>query len=307
MVKKILLVSFFLITALLIFSRNALQVHAAGLPEGFTQSLFASNFASRLTAMEFTSDGRLFVNEKSGAVRVVKNGNLLSAPFLTVPAYNSNERGLLGITLDPNFASNGHVYVYWTQNNGGTFRNRVTRFTASSTNPDVAHPGSEEVIIDNIPSETSTHNGGAIHFGPDGKLYIAVGDNWTNANSQNLNTLAGKMLRINPDGSIPSDNPYVGQSGKRGEIWASGLRNPYTFTFQQGTGRMFINDVGNNSWEEINEGQIGANYGWPTCEGRQGQGFAVAARSRTAGTHQGPSPWTSSLNKWVSKGRGPSR
>jgi glucose/arabinose dehydrogenase len=267
MVKKLILASLILLllTPTLLFRGDKTQA-AATLPSGFSETIFASGFASRLTSMDFAPDGRLFVTEKAGAIRIVKNGQLLSAPFATVPAYNSNERGLLGITFDPNFVTNGYVYVYYTVNSGG-IKNRVSRFTANPSNPDVAISGSELIIIDNLPSETSTHNGGAIHFGPDGKLYIAIGDNWTSTNSQSMSTLAGKMLRINKDGTIPSDNPFVNQSGARGEIWALGLRNPYTFAFHPTSGRMFINDVGNNSWEEINEGSRGANYGWPTCEG----------------------------------------
>jgi glucose/arabinose dehydrogenase len=266
--RKISLISALLLILPVVLFYNLTKTQAAAtLPNGFTESLYASGFASRLTSMDFSPDGRLFVTEKSGAIRVVKNGQLLSSPFATVPAYNSNERGLLGITFDPNFETNGYVYVFYTTNITGTIKNRVTRFTANPANPDVAVVGSEQIVLDNIPSDTSTHNGGAIHFGPDGKLYIAVGDNWTSTNSQSLSTLAGKMLRINADGSIPSDNPFVNQSGARGEIWALGLRNPYTFAFQKGTGKMYINDVGNNNWEEINEGARGANYGWPTCEG----------------------------------------
>jgi len=144
--------------------------------------------------------------------------------------------------------------------------NRVSRFTASG---DVALPGSEFVILelDNLSAATN-HNGGAIHFGRDGKLYIAAGENGNAANSQSLNTVLGKILRINSDGSIPSDNPFFTQAAGRNQaIWAMGLRNPFTFSFQPVTGRLFINDVGENTWEEINEGTAGANYGWPFCEG----------------------------------------
>src|SRR6185369_13141471 len=112
------------------------------------------------------------------------------------------------------------------------------------------------------------HNAGAVHFGPDGKLYIATGDGGTATRAQDLNDLHGKILRINRDGTIPSDNPFAGQAGRRPEIWAYGLRNPFTFAFQSGTGRMFINDVGNTTWEEINDGSIpGSNFGWPIHEG----------------------------------------
>lgn len=149
--------------------------------------------------------------------------------------------------------------------------NRVSRFTA---NGDIAVAGSEAVILDlNNLSSATNHNGGAIHFGPDGKLYIAVGENANAANSQSLGNLLGKLLRINSDGTIPSDNPTTfpgiagSPSGINRAIWTVGLRNPYTFSFQPGTGRMFINDVGQSAWEEINDGLAGSNYGWNTCEG----------------------------------------
>ena len=134
---------------------------------------------------------------------------------------------------------------------------------------DVAVPGSEVVILelDNL-SIASNHNGGAIHFGPDGKLYIAVGENADSANAQTLADLLGKMLRINSDGSVPMDNPFYSVAvGVNRATWSLGLRNPFTFAFQPGTGRMLINDVGQYTWEEINEGVAGANYGWPNCEG----------------------------------------
>lgn len=235
-----------------------------GLPAGFTATDYVA-VGQRLTAMAWSPDGRLFISEKAGPLRVVKNGALLAQPFSTLSVDSASERGLLGIAFDPAFTTNRHVYIYYTYS--ATQKNRVSRLTASATNPDVAQAGSELVILDNIPSDAGNHNGGAIHFGPDGKLYVAVGDSGFGPNSQDLAILAGKMLRINSDGTVPADNPFVGQAGKRAEIWASGLRNPYTFAFQAGTGRMFINDVGNNVWEEINEGTRGANYGWPTCEG----------------------------------------
>ena len=239
-------------------------VLAATLPSGFTESLFASGLTNP-TAMAFAPDGRLFVCEQGGQLRVIKNGALLAGPFLTVTVDSSGERGLLGITFDPNFASNQFVYVYYTATTPAT-HNRVSRFTA---NGDVAIPGSEVIIFDlNNLSGATNHNGGAIHFGPDGQLYIAAGENANPANSQTLANLLGKILRINADGSIPTDNPFfLSAAGNNRAIWALGLRNPYTFAFQSGTGRMFINDVGQNIWEEIDDGIAGSNYGWSICEG----------------------------------------
>src|SRR3954451_18185251 len=237
---------------------------AATLPTGFSETQVATGLSAP-TAMAFAPDGRLFVAEQGGPLRVIKNGTLLAQPFLTVTVNSAGERGLLGVAFDPAFASNGYVYVYYTATTP-TLHNRVSRFTASG---DVAVAGSEVPILDlNDLSNATNHNGGAIHFGPDGKLYIAVGDNANGANSQTLANLLGKILRINPDGTIPSDNPFFASAtGINRAIWALGLRNPFTFSFQPGTTRMFINDVGENTWEEINDGIAGSNYGWPTTEG----------------------------------------
>jgi len=237
---------------------------SATVPSGFVEESVASAL-SRPTAMAFAPDGRLFVTLQDGQLRVIKNGALLPTPFLTVTTTGSGERGLLGLAFDPNFATNRFVYVYYTATTPAV-HNRVSRFTA---NGDVAQSGSEVVILElNNLSSATNHNGGAMHFGPDGKLYIAVGENANRSNAQTLGNLLGKMLRINADGSIPSDNPFFTQAtGVNRAIWTLGLRNPFTFTIQRGTGRLFINDVGENTWEEINEGVAGSNYGWPTVEG----------------------------------------
>jgi hypothetical protein len=150
---------------------------------------------------------------------------------------------------------------------GSPPHNRVSRFTAQGN---VAAPASEQILLDLNSLSATNHNGGAIHFGPDGKLYVAAGDNATGSNSQTLSggNLLGKILRMNADGTIPSDNPfYLSQSGNSRLIWAYGLRNPYTFAFQAGTTRMFINDVGQSAWEEIDDGIAASNYGWPDDEG----------------------------------------
>jgi glucose/arabinose dehydrogenase len=237
---------------------------AATLPTGFTETMIANGLSSP-TAMDFAPDGRLFVCLQGGQLRVIKNGSLLATPFVTLTVDSAGERGLLGVTFDPNFSANDFVYVYYTVP-GSPAHNRVSRFTASG---DVATPGSEFVLLNlNDLSSAGNHNGGAIHFGPDGKLYIAVGENANGSNSQTLSNLLGKMLRINSDGTIPTDNPFFNTAtGVNRAIWALGLRNPFTFAFQPGTTRMFINDVGQSTWEEINDGIAGSNYGWPTTEG----------------------------------------
>ncbi len=247
----------------LILAAALCSIQAATLPAGFTETQISG--LSSPTAMEIAPDGRIFVCLQGGNLRVIKNGALLPSPFLTVSVDASGERGLLGIAFDPNFASNSFLYVYYTVSTNPK-HNRVSRFTA---NGDVVVPGSELPILelDNLSSATN-HNGGAIHFGSDGKLYVAVGENANSSNSQTLSNRLGKVLRINSDGSIPSDNPFFNMAtGNNRSIWALGLRNPFTFAFQPGTTRMFINDVGQNTWEEINDGIAGSNYGWPATEG----------------------------------------
>jgi glucose/arabinose dehydrogenase len=237
---------------------------AATLPTGFTETQVSSGLINP-TAMAFAPDGRIFVCQQSGQLRVIKNGALLATPFLTVTVDSAGERGLLGIAFDPNFLTNGFIYIYYTATTPAV-HNRVSRFTASG---DVAVAGSEVILLElNNLSGATNHNGGAMHFGPDGRLYIAVGDNANGGNAQTLGNLLGKILRINADGTIPTDNPFFNTAvGNNRAIWALGLRNPYTFAFQPGTGRMFINDVGETQTEEINDGIAGSNYGWPTCEG----------------------------------------
>ncbi len=241
-----------------------LSATATTLPPGFVETIVASGL-QHPTAMALAPDGRIFVCQQEGQLRVVSNGSLLVTPFVTVPTTADGERGLLGVAFDPAFAVNQYVYVYYTATTP-TVHNRVSRFTASG---DVALAGSEFVVVDLDPLSTATnHNGGAIHFASDGKLYIAVGDNADGTNSQTLANRFGKMLRINSDGTIPSDNPfYSTASGANGAIWALGLRNPFTFGVQRGTTTLLIDDVGESSWEEIDRGMAGANYGWPITEG----------------------------------------
>jgi len=231
------------------FSRNDAWVTGLNVPSTFAQA----------------PDGRIFVAEKGGAIRVIKNGVLLATPFHQFTVDNNGERGLIGLAFHPDFANNGYLYAHYTATTP-TVHNRISRLVVAgdvSTTP-------ETVLVDlpTLSSTSSIHNGGAMHFGPDGKLYVAVGENGTAANAQNLGTVLGKILRFNDDGSIPTDNPFYGsQTGLSRAVWAYGLRNPYTFAFQPGSGRMHINDVGQSTWEEINLGAAGANYGWPGSEG----------------------------------------
>ncbi len=241
---------------------------AHALPARFAQSVVARGL-DRPTAMAFLPDGRLLVTEQGGKLRIIKQGRLLTIPYLSVRTTDAGERGLLGIAIDPQFSHNHFVYVYYTVP-GSPAHNRVRRYTQSSGQPDIAQTGSGVTILDLDPLSSATnHNGGAIHFGPDGKLYIGVGENANGDNAELLTNRLGKILRINKDGSIPTDNPLLSQTtGRNGSIWAYGLRNPFTFAFDSTTDQLFINDVGQSAWEEVDLGQAGANYGWPTCEGK---------------------------------------
>jgi len=234
-------------------------------PSGFTVNEAWITGLTASVAFAQAPDGRIFVSQQLGSIRVIKNGVLQPTPFATIAVDSTGERGVLGIALHPDFANNGYVYVYSTRTDGGS-HNRISRFTAAG---DVAAAGSEIALVD-LPNLSSAilHNGGSIHFGSDGKLYVGVGDNGNSLQAQDPTSPFGKMLRFNEDGTIPTDNPfYATQSGLARAVWASGLRNPFTFAVQPGTGRIHINDVGQDSWEEIDVGAAGANYGWPYSEG----------------------------------------
>jgi len=256
----------------------------AVLPPGFIETRMTGPMMTNVTTMAIAPDGRIFVSEQgvvvaatpgkgTGAIRVIKNDNLLPTPALTLTVDPTNERGMLGIAFDPNFATNQYMYVYYTvpqavfdpllPNLGA--HNRVSRFTLSG---DTVVPNSEFVLLD-LPllGTAPIHNSGSLHFGPDGKLYISVGENFKGTPSQDLSQPLGKLLRINPDGTIPADNPFVSTAGAHPAIWAYGLRNPFTFDVQPGTGRIFVNDVGDKLFDEINDIVKGGNYGWSDTEG----------------------------------------
>lgn len=242
----------------------AAAVYAQTYPTDFAQVLVA-NGISNPTAMAFAPDGRIFVAQQSGALRVIKNGALLAAPFITLSVNDDGERGLIGVTLDPDFDTNHYLYLYHTTTEGG-IHNRITRFTADG---DVALAGSASIVIDLDPLSAATnHNGGAMHFGKDEKLYVAIGENANSSNAQSLETYHGKLLRLNKDGVAPGDNPFPTGSEHKKRIWAYGLRNPFTFSVHPETGRILVNDVGQGTWEEINDATTGGkNFGWPNAEG----------------------------------------
>lgn len=234
------------------------------LPPGFEVRTLATGLTGA-TAMEVLPDGRILVCEQTGTVRVIRDGKLLERPLLSLSVNHEWERGVIGVTIDPNFETTPYVYVCWTGKEPYP-HHRVSRFEVVG---DQALPETEKVLLvgddqgkmgGQVPAG---HQGGALHFGPDGKLYIAIGEQTAGTPSQHLDTFLGKMLRIDRDGNIPLDNPLRDQTeGKYQAIWAYGLRNPFTFAIRPSDGLMLINDVGGTQ-EEINVGQPGGNYGWP--------------------------------------------
>ncbi len=226
-----------------------------------------------------TGDARLFVVEKTGRIRIIKNGTLLPAAFLDLHSLVSggSEQGLLGLAFDPAYATNGRFVVNYTNLDGDT---RISAFHASS-DPDVADASSETVLLP-VAQPFDNHNGGQVLFGPDGYLYAGLGDGGSggdpNGNGQSLATLLGKVLRIDLNGgapyAVPSDNPLAATAGPttRGEIWSWGLRNPWRFSFDRLTHDLYIADVGQDNYEEVDVTQPppagrGLNFGWNRMEG----------------------------------------
>ncbi|WP_221249107.1 PQQ-dependent sugar dehydrogenase [Desulfuromonas versatilis] len=222
--------------------------------------------------------GRLFVTEQGGRVRVLRDGVLLPVAFLDIAdrVLAGGERGLLGLAFPPGFAQKGYFYVNYTRAGDGA--TVVSRFFLSA-DPDLALPGSEQILL-SVPQPFSNHNGGQLAFGPDGFLYIGLGDGGSGGdplgNGQNLGELLGKLLRLDVESGaapygIPAGNPFALDPAARDEIWASGLRNPWRFSFDRLTGDLFVADVGQERWEEINFQEVaspgGANFGWNVLEG----------------------------------------
>ena len=230
--------------------------------------------------------GRIFVAEQAGRIRIVRDGTLVERPFLDITGQiaSGGERGLLGIAFHPGYPADPRVFVDYTDKNGNTV---VSSFRTTATDSDAADPDSEvvvpdsEVVVLQVTQPFANHNGGGIHFGPDGKLYIGLGDGGSagdpQGNGQRLDTLLAKILRIDVDGvsgasayAIPPDNPFLGTAGARPEIWLTGLRNPWRFSFDGPTGDLWIGDVGQGAWEEIDvarHGASGLDYGWNVMEG----------------------------------------
>ncbi|HEX3049957.1 MAG TPA: PQQ-dependent sugar dehydrogenase [Aggregatilineaceae bacterium] len=252
----------------------------------------ASGFSKPLYVTH-AGDERLFVVEQSGKIRIVQDGAILEPPFLDVSSIISpealtgdySERGLLGLAFHPDYAENGTFFINYTDLNGDTV---VARYAVSADDPNVADPNSVLPILQ-VAQPYPNHNGGHLAFGPDGYLYIALGDGGSGGdpqgNGQNVGTLLGSILRVdvNTDQGylIPPDNPFVNQSGVQPEIWSWGWRNPWRFSFDRQTGDMWIADVGQNEWEEVNfesaGGPGGLNYGWNAYEASYPYSGAEAA------------------------------
>lgn len=244
---------------------SAVTAAPTPVPVALTETLFAAGF-EKPTAMLFLPDGRLLVSLQSGEVWSVPRGGGSQSLLLTVDTQaDYTGRGLLGLVLDPGFTANGYLYLYYTRFSDDQYRNVVERVTLADG---LVDPESPVTLVTLDPQATNRHNGGTMRFGPDGMLYLGVGDNAVPAYAQSLDNRFGKILRYNADGSIPLDNPFFSRAkGENRAIWALGLRNPYTFAFDPLSGDLFINDVGEDSWEEINVGAAGDNYGWPQVEG----------------------------------------
>jgi glucose/arabinose dehydrogenase len=275
----------------------ALPAAAAAAPDGLVDTTLpspSSNPLSSPTAIApLLATGRALVLEKGGNVRVLNaDGTFVVADALHLDVCTGSEQGLLGAAADPGFSANGYVYLYYSRNAGdcssatGRF-NRVSRFTMAG---DTIDPASEVVLLDKMAIPAGNHNGGDLELGHDGLLYVTVGDGGSNPRGasgsagQDLSLLNGKVLRITTAGGVPADNPFVGAAGAQpcataglaaptsavcGEIYAYGLRNPFRFAFDPNAAgtRFFLNDVGQNTWEEVDEGGPGRNYGWSMREG----------------------------------------
>ena len=311
LVAKLTLVLAVLVTTGLLNPGDA----RATVPSGFADSLVGS--VAQPTDIDFTPDGRMLVTSQGGRIYLRVGTTLTQIGNLSDRLCADFERGLLGITPDPDFASNRAIYVFYTYDGGRSdcLRNstlspwnRVSRFTLAGNNQ--VDRGSEVILVDKMPSPNGNHNAGTIAFGPDGYLYIGIGDGGcqltnanacagANANARARNILTGKILRVNRDGIAPSSNPFYDDAGTCRidgrttathcrETYAIGLRNPFKFAFDPIDGRLNINDVGQGVWEEIDRGAPGSDFGWNACEGNhdRNQQSGTCGTSQTAPIHE---------------------
>lgn len=210
-------------------------------------------------ALAFAPDGRLFVTERPGRIRVVEGGQLRDEPVMELPARETagGEGGLLGLALDPAFPRQPFLYVAYTGETGrGGTRNRLVRLRLEGNTA-----REDGVLLDDLPAGVN-HNGGRVKFGPDGKLYATLGEQYVTQRAQNRDTLAGKIVRLNADGGVPDDNPFPGSP-----VYSWGHRNPQGLAWQPGTGRLYATEHGQSRNDEVNLIEAGANYGWPNAEG----------------------------------------
>ena len=273
--------------SVLLFAATILPVAAQTPASSFDPSTLAISFTSIASGLNQPVDlvdpddgtGRMFIVQQSGQILILKDGEVNPTPFLDISGQitTGTEQGLLSVAFHPQFKSNGLFYIDYTDTSGNT---QIEEWKVSADNPDVADPSSARTLL-SVDQPFPNHNGGLLLFGPDGYLYIGLGDGGSqgdpNGNGQNLGVLLGKILRIDVDSTdgdlpyaIPSDNPFASSDGARSEIWAYGLRNPWRFSFDRETGDLYIGDVGQNEYEEADfapAGVGGLNFGWNTMEG----------------------------------------
>ena len=241
---------------------------------------------SHPTAIAFLPDGRLLITEKGstggpGTAALKLFDGTGTTTLLKLPVCTDSEMGLLGVAVDPDFTRTGFVYLYRSEAGTGgceTSTGRFNQVVRGTMAGGSVSAGSLKILLDGIRTDNGNHDGGVLRIGPDRKLYVGAGDTGlgdgqggpgssTNPYAQDLASLNGKILRLNLDGSVPADNPFVGTAGARGEVWAYGFRNPFRMSFDGSTGTLWIGDVGDETVEEIDLGIAGGNYGWPHCEG----------------------------------------
>jgi glucose/arabinose dehydrogenase len=252
-------------------------------------------------AMDFAPDGRIFISERPGRIRIVEHGQLQREPWITLEVASGGESGLLGLALDPQFAKNRYIYVAYSYR-GGTFtlRNRLVRLREDAKTGKGAF---DKTLIDSV-AGASNHDGGRVRFGPDGKLYWTMGDAQTSRYAQDVRSLNGKILRLNADGSMPADNPFPNSY-----VYSYGHRNPQGLAWQPGTGRLYATEHGPSGFQgccrdEVNLIEPGKNYGWPEIRGDETKAGMVspviqAGSSETwapsGATFVSRSPWAGSL------------
>ena len=260
-------------------SKSPAPPPGGGPPPTLTLSPVVSGLSNPVD-LQFPDDGsgRMFIVQQAGSIRIATNGSLASSPFLDITSKVdfSGEKGLLGLAFHPQFPQSHLFYVHYDRVFGGLKQSVIAEYSVSASDPNLADPNSERILL-TVNQPFDNHKGGQIVFGPDGFLYIGFGDGGSGGdplgNGQNLQTLLGKMLRIDVDHqsggnqyAIPADNPFAGGGGLP-EIWAYGFRNPWRFSFDRVDARLFVGDVGQDKYEEIDIASKAGNFGWNTMEG----------------------------------------